>query len=214
MREWRRQRRVYEQRETADLPELGFAALFLNRTNRSGIINGGVIGGHGQTGKWGIDARFNKPEIVQRIQRIARYRSRISIYQMDAREFTKHTLPGLGRNTFAFFDPPYIESGEDLYMNDYTLSDHRKLAQQVSRIKHPWVMTYDHAAIKHDILPAHRSIVYGLKYTAQDRYKGREVMFLSDSLSLPRGWTTSKKITLSSPHSRYPFYGRFMSPKP
>ena len=57
MNEWRRQRAVYLRQEEADIADLGFATFFLNRTNRSGIINGGVIGGEKQTGEWGIDAR-------------------------------------------------------------------------------------------------------------------------------------------------------------
>src|SRR5262249_24937016 len=77
MAEWRRQRRIFEDRETADLVDLGFAALFLNRTNRSGILSGGVIGGLDQSGDWGLDARFNRADLIQRIQRIGRYRNRI-----------------------------------------------------------------------------------------------------------------------------------------
>ena len=38
---------------------LGFSAFFLNRTNRSGIIEGaGPIGGYTQTGKWKVDAQL------------------------------------------------------------------------------------------------------------------------------------------------------------
>src|SRR6185437_2031106 len=76
MREWHRQREVYDNRETADLSDLGFATLFLNRTNRSGILSGGVIGGKNQTGAWGVDARFGKPEIISRLKKIGRYKSR------------------------------------------------------------------------------------------------------------------------------------------
>ena len=61
MREWHRQRAIYEERDTADLGDLGFAALFLNRTNRSGIIGGGVIGGKHQNGEWALDVRSIKP---------------------------------------------------------------------------------------------------------------------------------------------------------
>ncbi len=87
MPEWRKQRAIYDQRDTADIGDLGFAALFLNRTNRSGIISGGVIGGKEQTGKWLIDARFNRDELIQRINKIHRYASRIRLYQQDALDF-------------------------------------------------------------------------------------------------------------------------------
>src|SRR5580658_3869341 len=39
IKEWKRQRRIIQSSETIDDPmKLGFAAFFLNRTNRSGII--------------------------------------------------------------------------------------------------------------------------------------------------------------------------------
>jgi DNA adenine methylase len=213
MAEWHRQRTVYESRDSADLGELGFAAFFLNRTNRSGIIGGGVIGGQDQEGAWLIDARFNKENLIHRIRKIARYASRIVLHQSDALSFVKGVLPYIGRNVFIFFDPPYIENGSQLYLNNYDLDDHRKLAIIIGALEQPWIVTYDYAAARY-ALYQQRRLVYGLKYTAQDRYEGREVMFFSDDLRFPQDWRPSARLCLSAPKNRYPFYGIIETMKP
>ena len=118
------------------------------------------------------------------------------------------------RNGFAFYDPPYIEKGQKLYLNDYTIEDHHALAAQVGQLDCPWVVTYDRvAAIRERLYPQHRRMFYGLSYSTQRRHKGDEVMFLSDRLELPNTWQSGQPIKLSGkrPHL---VYGRIESMKP
>ena len=209
MDEWHRQRAVLDVQDDADIADLGFAAFFLNRTNRSGIISGWVIGGKEQKGKWGLDARFSKVDLMRRIQKIGRYRTRVSLYRQDVLQFTKDVVDGLNGSVFAFFDPPYIEKGEGLYLNEYGLEDHLKLEAKVARLRHPWVVTYDYeAAVRHKLYRRHPRLAFELSYSAQERRGGREAMFLSRRLTLPQEWTTGQRVRMSAARSGHPVYGR------
>lgn len=206
MPEWHRQRAVYEAREDANLADLAFATFFLNRTNRSGIIGGGVIGGKNQTGKWGLDARFTKGELIRRIRHIATYRDRIHLHQRDALDFTNEVVARLNGNVFAFYDPPYIEKGVGLYLNEYKLADHRALADAVMKLEHPWVVTYDYdAATRNDLYRGARRLAFQLSYSAQARHRGSEVMFLSSGLTLPNA-DAQGRIPMSPLGSAHPVY--------
>lgn len=184
--EWRRQRTVYDRRaESNDLLALGYAMFFLNRTNRSGIMNGGVIGGKDQTGEWKIDARFNRSELAERVRRIGRYRNRIRVSRLDALQLLRELGPQLPRKTLLYLDPPYYEKGQHLYMNYFRHEDHVAIAEVVQRLERPWVVTYDdHPAVR-KLYRGSRSRKYSLGYTARDRREGSEVMFLSPQLRAP-----------------------------
>lgn len=213
LQEWGRQRAIYDQRETANLSELGFATLFLNRTNRSGILGGGVIGGKGQTGKWSIDVRFNKAEMIQRIRKIGRYSDRIRVYQMDALDFINQRIFDLGPNSFTFFDPPYIEKGKGLYLNDYTVDGHLELAERIVELQQPWIVTYDYeAATRYGLYPHQPRFVYNLPYTAQSRDVGKEIMFLSDQLDYPRSWRSLVPTSVAASRTEYPLHGMMETP--
>lgn len=209
MREWQVQRSIYESRDQANLEDLGFAAFFLNRTNRSGIIGGGVIGGKKQTGKWLLNARFGKEELIQRIRRIGRHSSRINLYNQEGAKFTQEIIPNLGSNTFVFFDPPYIEKGQKLYLNNYNLADHQRLEKQICQLSQPWLVTYDYdGAMRNQFYGDYQRLAFELSYTTQTRGKGKEALFLSSGLRLPDDWNQSDEVSLSERQSPYPVFGR------
>lgn len=184
--EWRRQRNVYERDDSASL-ERGFAAFFLNRTNRSGIIeSAGMIGGSRQTGRWKIDARYNREELAQRITRVARYRERIRLTNLDAADFLIHVAEKLPRRTLVYLDPPYYVKGRRrLYANSYQPKDHAGIAELVRALPCHWIVSYDSARQIRALYPEFRRLTYSLQYTAATRQQGAEVMFFSPDLSIP-----------------------------
>jgi DNA adenine methylase len=185
--EWRRQRRVLARQKEVSLAELGFAAFYLNRVNRSGIITGGVIGGLEQRGEWGVDARFNRPELIERIQKVARYKGRISVSNRDASDFLQRIAAKLPAQSLTYLDPPYYVKGQQrLYANYYLPKDHAKVKRIVATLDRPWIVSYDATAEILDLYDDYRRIVYGVQYSAADRYRGAEVMFFSPLLRVPR----------------------------
>lgn len=186
MRVWHNQKEIQAHACEYDTLDLGFSTFFLNRTNRSGIISGGVIGGKEQLGQWKLDARFNKKDLVSRIQRIARFRNRISVYGMDGNDFLGQVLSKLPRQTLVYIDPPYYVKGKGLYQNHLTHCDHESIARTVQRrVGQPWIVSYDNVPEIAALYSARRSRHYRLSYSVQARYSGEEVMFFSDDVVIP-----------------------------
>lgn len=183
---WTRQKHVLRSPQEYRPEQVGFAFLFLNRTNRSGIIKGGMIGGKSQAGRWKLDARFTRAELVRRVEAIAEYRNRISIYNMDAMAFMRTIVCELPANTLIYLDPPYYLKGSRLYPDYYHHDDHACIASYVQReVEQPWIVTYDNVDEISRLYSRCRSLTYNLNYSASTHRKGTEVMFFSDSLAVP-----------------------------
>ena len=106
--EWDHQREIFRRPEDASTLELGVSCFYLNRTNRSGILNGGLIGGRKQEGRWRMDARFNREDLIHRITRIADCAGRIEVTCTDAVKFCESDSGGLGNRDLIYVDPPYF----------------------------------------------------------------------------------------------------------
>ncbi|WP_305030655.1 DNA adenine methylase [Hymenobacter convexus] len=194
MTEWKRQRSIIIDPNVTML-ERGFAAFYLNRANRSGIIMGGVIGGQDQSGNWKIDARFNKRELIRRIQKIARHRDVIHLSNLDASVFLAEVVPTMDVRSLTYLDPPYYVKGQGLYANAYDKDDHAAVAAQVSALDKPWLVSYDDTPKIIELYPNFRRLQYGLTYSAQERRKGGEVMFFSDGLVVPENITNPSEVS-------------------
>jgi DNA adenine methylase len=153
VRAWDKQKRILANSKDYDHLQLGFAAFFLNRTNRSGILNAGIIGGRDQSGPWKIDARFNVPELIYRIESIAKLRTRISLSRKDAKKFLLERLPTLPEKTLIYLDPPYYIKGKELYYHYYTHKDHEEIAKLVTKKirRQKWIVSYDNVETIRDM---------------------------------------------------------------
>jgi DNA adenine methylase len=186
MEEWFKQKEVQKNKLHEPLITLGFSTLFLNRTNRSGIIKAGVIGGKEQNGNYLIDCRFPKSEIINRIKEISKLRDKIELYNMDAIIFIDLVIKKT-RNSFTFFDPPYFQKGPSLYVNFYSTEDHLALSKQIQKElrNRKWIVTYDNAIEIREMYLNLEFMEYYLNYTAQDKKKGVEYMFFSNKTVIP-----------------------------
>lgn len=185
--EWRRQRDIYRSARSASRVESGFAAFYLNRCNRSGIIiNGGPIGGVEQVGKWRLDARFSKAGLRERCLAVAEYRDRIRVTCMDGIDAVMRTVDG---NGFLFVDPPYFHAGKLLYLNALSAEYHGSLAEALqARQDRAWVLTYDDCDEVRELYDGWATVrPFSLRYAAAQRRQGREILIVPKGTRLPDG---------------------------
>jgi len=183
--EWRRQKDIYNTQNKKYSLELGFAAFYLNRTNRSGILSAGPIGGHDQTGNYLIDARFNKNDLITRIKKIAKYRHKIHLYNYDVRTFINVYAQKYIANAFIYFDPPYYHKGKQLYKNFFEHKDHEQIRDLIVNLNCPWIVTYDDVEEIRTIYNAYQGYNFDLVYGVANTGLNSEIMFLSDNILVP-----------------------------
>lgn len=184
---WRKQRDIQAHKDQEDLLAVGFSTFFLNRTNRSGILNAGVIGGNGQTGNYKIGARYNKLDLIRRIVRIAEYSDRIHLFNLDALQLIDDLSQNLPEKTLFYFDPPYYVKGKGLYLNHYDDNDHREIATAIKKLpKFKWIVSYDNVDFITSLYSDLRQKIFELNYSASNSGKGKEVMIFSNNLVIPK----------------------------
>ncbi|WP_439858301.1 DNA adenine methylase [Pseudomonas syringae] len=185
MENWRAYKSVLDNVAQYSTLDVAMATFFLNRTNRSGILKAGVIGGQAQSGKWKLDVRYNKQDLIKRIELIGRFKNRIKVYNLDAVALLSELEPILPPKTLFYLDPPYYVKGAGLYRNFYNHDDHVGIAKAMEQVKHPWIVSYDNAVEIKAMYSEYRQDEYFLSYTAQQKKKGSEVMIYGPDVVIP-----------------------------
>lgn len=189
LKEWEKQKEIYNNKDNYSIYEIGLATFFLNRTNRSGIIKGGPIGGRKQEGKYKIDCRFNKLILIKKIKEIGKYRNRIKLFNYDVNDFIKRVVMRQKKeNFFIYFDPPYIKKGPELYKNHFNYNEHTYLSENIKEklAEKNWIVTYDKNDLVYKLYKSFFTLDFNLNYSAGNNKIGNEVMIMSNSLVKPK----------------------------
>ncbi len=182
--EWYKQSSIYLNKNKKYSLELGFATFFLNRTNRSGVLKAGPIGGYSQKGKYKIDCRYNKEELIKKIITIAENKNKIKLYNYDIRSFIKRIIP-LYRDTFIYFDPPYFNKGKELYKNFFNKQDHEEISTLIKNVKANWLVTYDNSETIKEFYKEYDVKKYKVVYSLANTGESEELIFTSNPLLWP-----------------------------
>lgn len=184
MESWHEQKYILENPSFFNLKELGFASFFLNRTNRSGILKGGVIGGKSQSGNYKLDARFNKKNLINRLIKIQKHAENIIVSNDDAALLLQKIKDTQNEKIIVYLDPPYYVKGQGLYRNYYNHDDHIHIRDTLLDASFNWIVSYDNNDEIKSMYNSFRQIDYTLNYSAQFKSKGKEVIIYSDNLNI------------------------------
>lgn len=182
MDNWYRYKEIIKNYSEYDKFTVGFATFFMNRTNRSGIIKAGVIGGKTQTGKYKLDARFNKSELVNKIYNIGLLRNNIILYNIDAVdimqniEYDKHTL--------IYIDPPYYDKADSLYNYYYQKNEHKLISKVILKLNNLWILSYDNNEYIRMLYSSCNQVVCSLYYSTSHKNK-KELFIYNNNLLIP-----------------------------
>lgn len=195
--EWYKQKNILDNPLDHSQLEHGFSAFFLNRTNRSGILKGGVIGGKKQDGNYRLDARYHKENLSKRIEKVGQYSDRIKVYNLDALKLLSQVDSLLPENSLIYLDPPYYIKGQGLYRNFYIHDDHIQIREALDKVKSKWIVSYDNCPEIKEIYTGYRQEDYELNYSAYYKTKGSEVMIYSDKVKPVK--IPNKQLSLKIP---------------
>ncbi len=181
---WHEQAHALQHTDPSETINLGFAAFFLNRTNHSGILRARPIGGLNQDGPYKLDCRFNKTNLIQRLDQVARLANRVTVHGGDAVELLVHLAFDNSQTTFVYADPPYLTKSTDLYLDTMTYSRHQRLASLLAATYSKWIVSYDcDPRIARDLYPKCEVLQFDLRHSAGRSHRGKELMVFSPQIN-------------------------------
>lgn len=184
MDEWYIQKEVQDNKESSEILDLAISTLYLNRTNRSGIIKAGVIGGKKQDGNYKMDCRFNRERLAEQIIHISKSSDKISFHNMDAVDFINY-IEGLNLSKpILMVDPPYYSKGQSLYTNFYMHNDHANIADKLKETSLPWLLTYDNTPEISELYSDFSQYHFSINYSAARKRRGTELFITSRDFDL------------------------------
>lgn len=178
--EWKIQRAIFFD-SNASVLQKGFATFYLNRTNRSGILNARPIGGLNQAGNYKIDCRFNKDNLISLIEKIAGYRDRIELSNLEGLDFIRY-IENNKSDVLLYLDPPYVLRGRELYKNSFTETDHKNLQSALINLTTPWFLTYDDNTLIEDLYSSMDIKKFAITYSVQSKRKSNEIIVFSNKI--------------------------------
>lgn len=125
--------------------------LYLNRTSFSGILyeHAGPIGGYLQNGKYGIDCRFNRNNLADRIRQVSSLSDRVSFvlstdWQLALQHLKAQQASGKIRGKVVYYlDPPFFDHADRLYRHFFKDEDHKRLRDTLLKMQESWILSYD-----------------------------------------------------------------------
>lgn len=172
-----------------DILNLGFAGLFLNRTNFSGILNANPLGGLQQKSPYPIDCRFHKEREINSIWRLSQYAAQVDVMHLDALQYLENgVFHEYENHVFIYIDPPYYEKGKMLYRHSFNDIEHLHLARIIRNgLGCDWLLSYDDHQFIRSLYqqPENQMMAYHFDYSAASRNRNHAQELLISNLPLP-----------------------------
>jgi DNA adenine methylase len=92
-----------------------------------------------------------------------------------------------------YFDPPYYLKGPSLYMNHYKHDNHKKVSEEIQKIKNiKWIVSYDNTKEIKKLYKNSKKKEYSFFHTVYEIREGKEIFFFSNGLNIPRTLTPTR----------------------